>query len=153
MPHAERDIGERAIDKERRHRANSQLFTAAGVLLHALQVNVIVHLVVVPLHVQPHQRGVLSEMRFLEMTLVPEQCVMERPEEPLSAGRFRRFGSPCGVRVVDLRVMPEHEPHAIAEMVAHHLHRGVRAIQSLERKRRRARLVDQGHRRSPLFAA
>ena len=84
--------------------------------LYTLQVNVIVQLIVVTFQIRARLLCVLPEVPFLQMFLVPEKHVVERPEASLSAGRFGRFRSQFGVRMhANLRVMPEHEAHPIAK--------------------------------------
>jgi hypothetical protein len=56
-----------AVDKESRRRSHSALGPAVDVLLYTLQVDVIIHLVVVALQIEPRLFGVPSEALRLQM--------------------------------------------------------------------------------------
>ena len=95
--------------------------------LYALQINVIVHLIVVALQIESNLLRVLPEMPFVQMVLMLEEHVVKRPEASLSAGRFGRFRGHFGARMnPDLREMPEYEPNALGKTAEDDLDGGVR---------------------------
>src|SRR6516162_8199621 len=126
MLEAERYVADNAIHKERRSRSDTAPGSAFDVLQDTLQIDVITHLVVVSLEVEPRLFGILSEALCLQMQLILEQQIMHRPELSLRTSGFGRLRGKFRVRVhLSKRKMPEYEAHTLAEMLAQDLHRGV----------------------------
>src|ERR1043166_56089 len=95
-------------------------------LLHALQINMILHLVVVAFEIEFQLGSVLAKTMSLQMQLVLEQKIVHLPEFILGARGFRRLGRKLGMMVhLALRKMPEGKAHAAAKMFEHDLDRGI----------------------------
>ncbi len=68
-------------------------------LVHPLQVEMLLHLVVVAVEVQLRLQGVLPQVVRFQVKLVLEEQVVHRPELVLRARRLGGLGSELGVRM------------------------------------------------------
>ena len=70
MLQAKRHINESAVDMKGRRRSHAKAPAALQVFLHALQVDVVLHLILVARQIETDLRGVVEQMLFLEMVRV-----------------------------------------------------------------------------------
>src|SRR5713226_2428958 len=74
-----------AVDEKSGRGPHAALRAAVDVLVHPLQVNVLLHLVVVPVQVQLRLQRVLPQAVGLQVLLMLEEQVVHRPELVLRA--------------------------------------------------------------------
>jgi len=94
--------------------------------VHALQVEVLLHLVVIAIQIELRLQCVLPQAVGLQVQLVLEKQVVHLPELALRARRLGGLGGELGVRMhFQERKMPVHETHSVAEALEQHFHRGI----------------------------
>ncbi len=115
-----------AVDEKRGRGPHAALRAAVDVLVHPLQVNVLLHLVVVAIQVQLGLQRVLPQARGLQVQLVLEEEIVHLPELALRARRLGGLGRELGVRMhFHERELPEHEAHPVPEVLEQHFHGGI----------------------------
>src|SRR5215470_4420493 len=106
----ERHIVNDAVDEERGGGAHPAPDPAVDMLVHALQIDMVLHFVVVALQIELCLFRISPHVPGLQMQLVLEQQIMHAPELSLCAGLFRRFRRELGMRVnFPQREIAEHE--------------------------------------------
>ena len=104
--------------------------SAQHVLLHPLQVNMVIHLVLVARQVQAYLRRIVEQVFFLQVLLVREEQFVHRPEFSLCASGFRGFGGQFGMRMhLAQREVAKNEAQLRAKVRNHDLQR-VKGLQA-----------------------
>src|SRR5262249_4987221 len=100
---AERNVVASPVDEDARGRGHAAQPAAVDSLAHALQVQLVAHLRIVPLHVELQPLRVRAQLPEREMGLVLEEQIVHLPELFLCAGSFGRQRGVERVRVYFLQ--------------------------------------------------